>query len=225
MTERPQSKAMGMIKVWGRNTSLNVQKVLWTLDELGLDYERVDIGGAFGGLDTPEFGRLNPNRKIPVIEDGDFVLWESDAIVRYLIDAYGLGALSTSDVKVRAIANQWSAWCKSTVYPDFISGTFQPLIRVPAAERDTAAVDAAAERTGSALKILDAALTGHRFIVGDTMTFADIEIGALFHRYFTLPIARPELPNIMAYHERLKSRPGYQAHVMQDWSVMKVPGA
>lgn len=214
-----------MIKVWGRDSSVNVQKVLWTLDELGLAYERTDVGGTYGGLDTPEFGRLNPNRKIPVIEDGDFVLWESAAIVRYLAEAYGTGSLSPSDVKMRAIANQWSAWCQTVVYAEFIQGVFQPLIRVPSAERDTAAVNAAAERTGKAFKILDASLNGHQFIVSNAMTYADIEIGALFHRYFTLPIARPDLPNLSGMYERLKSRPGYQAHVMKDWNLLKVPGA
>ena len=214
-----------MIKVWGRDTSVNVQKVLWALDEVGQSYDRVDCGGAFGGLDTEEFGRLNPNRKIPVIEDGEFVLWESTAIVRYLAEAYGAGSLSPSDLKARAIAQQWANWCLTTVYADFITHTFSPLIRVPAAERDTAAVTAAAARVGKSMQILDGHLANTDFLAGSALTFADIEVGALMHRYFTLPIERPALPNATAWYERLQTRPGFQTHVMKDWSKMKVPGA
>lgn len=214
-----------MIKVWGRDTSVNVQKVLWALDEVGQPYERVDCGGAFGGLDTDEFARLNPNRKIPVIEDGDFVLWESGAIVRYLAEAYSAGSLSPTDVKARAIAQQWSIWCLTTLYADFIAHTFSPLIRVPAAERDTAAVNAAAARVGKTMQILDTHLASSNFLAGPVLSFADIEVGALMHRYFTLPIERPDLPNAAAWYERLKTRPAYQTHVMKDWTLMKVPGA
>ena len=214
-----------MLKVWGRNTSVNVQKVLWAIDELALPYERVDVGGAFGGLDTPEYARLNPNRKIPVLEDGDFSIWELGAIVRYLAEAYGTGTLWPADIKSRALATQWCNWCQNTVYVEFIVNTFQPLIRETAAERDTKALAAAAERVGKSFQILDQALAGHDFIVGDGLSFADIEIGALMHRYFTLPIERPALPNLEAWYGRLKTRPAYQKHVMQDWTMMKIPGA
>ncbi len=214
-----------MLKVWGRDTSVNVQKVLWALDELGLAYERVDVGGAFGGLDAPEYIALNPNRKIPVLEDGDFSIWESGAIVRYLAEAHGAGKLLPADVKARALATQWSIWCESTVYVDFIAKTFIPLVRITAAERDTTSVAAAADRVGTSFQILDSALGEHDYLVGDTLTFVDIEIGTLMHRYFTLPINRPEVPNLEAWYERLKTRPAYQKHVMQDWTKMKIPGA
>jgi len=214
-----------MMKLWGRNTSVNVQKVLWALDELGLAYERIDAGGAFGGLDTPEYARLNPNRKIPVLEDGDFSIWESGAIVRYLAEAYGAGMLSPADLKSRALATQWCNWCLGSVYVDFIVHTFQPLIRVTAAERDTRSLAAAAERVGKAFQILDQALAGHDFIVGDALSFADIEIGSLMHRYYTLPIDRPALPSVEAWYGRLKTSPAYQKHIMQDWTIMKIPGA
>jgi len=213
------------MKLWGRDTSVNVQKVLWVLDELGLPYERIDVGGPFGGLDTPEYARLNPNRKIPVLEDGNFSIWESGAIVRYLAEAYGAGKLWPADVKSRALATQWCNWCQGSVYVDFIVNTFQPLIRVTAAERDSGSLAAAAERVGKAFQILDPALAGHDFIVGDELSFADIEIGALMHRYFTLPIDRPALPDVEAWYGRLKTRPAYQKHIMQDWTTMKIPGA
>lgn len=214
-----------MLKVWGRNTSVNVQKVLWSLEELNLEFEREDVGGAFGGLDTAEFGRLNPNRKIPVLQDGDFSLWESGAIVRYIAETYGEGSLSPSGIRERALATQWCGWCQSSLYVDFIGNTFQPLIRVTAAERDVQSLEAAADRVGKTLTILDRALEGHDFVVGDSLTFADIELGALMHRYFTLPISRPDLPNVRAWYDRLATRPAYQANIMQDWTKMKIPGA
>ncbi|MBU2583045.1 MAG: glutathione S-transferase family protein [Alphaproteobacteria bacterium] len=214
-----------MLKVWGRDTSINVQKVLWALDELSLPYERIDAGGAFGGLDTPEYATLNPNRKIPVLEDGDYSVWESGAIIQYLADAYGAGRLWPENVKQRALVSQWARWCHINVYSDLIVGAFQPLIRVTAAERDDAAVAAAAGRVGKSFEILDPALHGHDFLVGNQLSVADIEIGTLLHRYFTMPIGRPDLPNVAAWYERLSTRPAYRKHVMQDWTLMKIPGA
>lgn len=214
-----------MIRIWGRDSSVNVQKVLWALDEVGRPYERIDAGGAFGGLDTEDFARLNPNRMIPVIDDDGFVLWESGAIVRYLAEAYGAGTLSPDDVKVRARATQWSLWCQGTLYAGFISGVFHHLIRVTAAERDDALVAANATLTGKRLAMLDAAMGDHQFIVTDTPAFVDIEIGSLLHRYFTLPIERPDLPRLERYYQTLGERPGYRAHVMKDWVQMKIPGA
>lgn len=214
-----------MIRLWGRDTSVNVQKVLWTLDEVGQAYERIDAGGAFGGLDTPEFVQMNPNRKIPVLKDGDFVLWESSAIVRYLAEAYGAGSLAPADVKGRAIANQWCGWCESMIYQDFIGKTFQPLVRVTAAERDNESVAAAAQRVGSALQVLDGAMGAKPFVTGNTLTYADIEIGAIMHRYFTVPIERPSLPNLTGWYRRLAERPSYQTNIMKDWTLMKIPGA
>lgn len=214
-----------MLRLWGRDTSVNVQKALWAIDELGLEFERIDAGGAFGGLDTAEYAKLNPNRKIPVLEDGDFSVWESGAIVRYLAEAHGAGKLVPADVRERALATQWSHWCQSSLYADFITETFIPLIRVTAAERDHAAVTAAAERVGKSLHILDQSLGRTDFLVSDELSFADIEIGALMHRYFTLPIERPPLPAVEAWYELLKTRPAYQNRIMQDWTQMKIPGA
>ncbi|MCH9808965.1 MAG: glutathione S-transferase family protein [Alphaproteobacteria bacterium] len=214
-----------MIKVWGRNTSVNVQKVLWALEELGQNFERVDVGGPFGGLDTPEFAKLNPNRKIPVIEDDGLVLWESGAIVRHLAETYGAGTLAPKDAKQRAIAAQWSDWCVTTLYPDVIGGCFQQLVRVTAAERDNAAVRQAAQRAGENLRGLDGTLADTPFIAGDALSFADIIVGTLMYRYMTMPIERPELPNVEAWYQRLTERPAYQTHAMLDWQKMKIPGA
>jgi glutathione S-transferase len=214
-----------MLKVWGRKTSINVQKVMWAVGELGVPYQRVDAGGPFGGLDTPEFAKLNPNRLVPVIEDNGFVLWESHAIVRYLAAEYGAGRLAPADRAQRALADQWMEWANSTIYPDVIVTCFLGLIRTPAKDRNAAAVETAARRAGEMLTILDTQLGGRSYILGDQLTVADIANGALMYRYFSLDIPRPQLRNVEAWYHRLTQRRLYQEHVMVDFQAMKVPGA
>ncbi len=214
-----------MLKVWGRKTSVNVQKVMWALAEIGVAHERIDAGGAFGRTDTPEFSALNPNRLVPVLEDNGFTLWESNAILRYVTDRYGKGGLSPADAQQRACADQWMEWTQSSLYGDIISTIFIGLIRTPAAERNTEAIRVAAKRAGDKLAILDAQLAGRQYILGDTLTVADIPAGSLMYRYFTLPIERPKLPNVEAWHTRLKLRPAYREHVCVDYASLKVAGA
>jgi glutathione S-transferase len=214
-----------MLKVWGRKTSINVQKVMWAVGELDIPHQRIDAGGPFGGLDTPDFGKLNPNRLVPVIEDDGFVLWESHAIVRYLAAEYGAGRLAPAERKQCALADQWMEWANSTIYPEVIVTCFLGLIRTPAKERDVAAIEAAAKRVGEKLAILDSQLAGRSYILGDQFTVADIANGALMYRYFNLDIPRPRLPNVDAWYQRLTQRKPYQEHVMLDFQALKVPGA
>jgi glutathione S-transferase len=214
-----------MLKIWGRKTSVNVQKVMWAVAELEQPHERIDAGGVFGKTDTAEYGAMNPNRLVPVLEDGSLVLWESSAIVRYLAGRYGKGGLMPSDVGTAAKADQWMEWSITTLYGDIIPGLFVQFVRVTAADRNAAAVDGAAKRSGERLAILDKQLAGKTFILGDTLTMADIAVGTMLYRYFTMPIARPSLPNVEAYYQRLTTRKGYQDHVMIDWVSMKIPGA
>ena len=214
-----------MLKIWGRKTSINVQKVMWAVAELGIAHERIDAGGPFGGLDTQEYGRLNPNRLVPVIEDNGFVLWESDAIVRYLAAAHGQGRLGAADERQRALADQWMEWASTRLYDDIIPTIFLGLIRKPAQDRDNAAIEAAAKRAGERLAILDAQLAGRTYILGDQPTAADIGCGSLMYRYFRLDIPRPRLGNVEAWYQRLAERKAYKDHVMIDYQAMKVPGA
>jgi glutathione S-transferase len=225
MSGRSAPSEGDVLRVWGRATSANVQKVMWAVTELGLTAERVDAGGAFGGLDTPAFAAMNPNRLVPVIDDGGFTLWESDAIVRHLATTYGRGGIMPADAKDAARADQWMSFSAMGLYPDIISTLFHGLVRTPAAERNTAAIEAAARRAGERLAVLDAHLAGRAFVLGDTLTVADIPAGTLMYRYHTLPVARPSLPNVAAWYARLQERPGYRAHVMIDYQVLKVPGA
>jgi glutathione S-transferase len=214
-----------MLKVWGRNTSINVQKVMFAVGELGLDHQRFDFGGQFGGLDTPEYGLLNPNRLVPTIEDKGLVLWESNAIIRHLAQRYGRGTLSPADELTFARADSWMDWSLTTIYNEIITTCFLQLIRTPARERNLGLVETAAYRAGEKLGVLNQQLNGRSYIVGETLTIADIAVGTLMYRYFNLPISRPSLPNVEGWYGRLLRRPAYQEHVMIDFEPMKVPGA
>jgi glutathione S-transferase len=214
-----------MLKIWGRATSLNVQKVAWAAAVLGVPFERIDVGGAFGKLDTPEFAKLNPNRMIPVLQDGDVTLWESHAIVRYLADTYGRGTMASQDRRAYAVADQWMEWAQSTIQPDVNATCFIGLIRTPAATRNVAAIEAAAARAGTNLAILDAHLATQPYVGGMGLSMADIPVGTLMYRYFTLPIARPSLPHVEAWYARLQSHAAYRQHAMVDYAALKVAGA
>ncbi len=216
---------MTMLKIWGRKTSVNVQKVMWAVGELGLAHERIDAGGNFGRLDTPEFGAMNPNRLVPVLDDDGFILWESSPIVRYLAERYGRGTLAPEGRHAYARADQWMEWATTELYRDIIGVCFLGLIRTAAKDRDAAAIAAAAKRAGDKLSLLDRQLDGRAFICGDQLTMADIAVGALMYRYFNLEIERPALGNVEHWYRRLTARPPYQAHVMVDFAAMKVPGA
>jgi glutathione S-transferase len=214
-----------MLKIWGRKTSVNVQKVMWAVAELGLPHERIDAGGPFGKTDTTEYGALNPNRLVPAIDDDGFTMYESNACVRYLANRYGKASLMPADYMGAARADQWMDWSITTLYPDVITTLFQQFVRVTAAERNAPQVEAAAKRAGDKLAILNTQLAGKPFILGDAPTMADISVGTLLYRYYTMPITRPSLPNVEAYYQRLTSRKAYQDHAMIDWVAMKIPGA
>jgi glutathione S-transferase len=214
-----------MLKIWGRKTSVNVQKVMWAVAELGLPHERIDAGAAFGKLDTPEYGALNPNRLVPVLDDNGFTLWESSAIVRYLAEQYGRGTLAPEGRHAFARADQWMEWSITELYRDIIGVCFLGMIRTAAKDRDTAGIAAAAKRAGDKLGILDRHLDGRAFICGDQLTMADIAVGTMMYRYFNLALERPALGNVEHWYGRLSSRKPYQDHVMVDFQAMKVAGA
>ena len=211
-----------MIRIWGRKTSVNVQKVMWAVGELGLPHERVDVGGKFGGLDTPEYGRLNPNRLIPTLEDDGFAVWESYAIVRYLAAKYGEGTLWAADPADRSLAERWIDWTASAFQPAFTNGVFIGLVRTPPERQDRDAIARDVAATGALLKILDAHLAAHPYVAGTAFTMGDIVTGAQLYRYFTLEVERPQLPNVEAWYERLKQRPAYREHVMVPYDELRV---
>jgi glutathione S-transferase len=202
-----------MIRVWGRTNSVNVQKVMWTVAELGLDHERIDAGGAFGGLDSAAYGALNPNRRVPVLEDGGVVVWESNACVRYLAARYGRDSLWPEAPAARAAADMWMDWQISTLHEP-MRDLFWGLIRTPPERRDGAALARAEAALLPLWQMVDAHLAAQPFMAGAALTIGDIPLGAFCHRYFALPIARPAMPALEAWRARLAERTAFRTYVM-----------
>ena len=201
-----------MLKILGRKTSSNVQKVLWCCSELDIPFEREDVGGPFGKNNTPEYLARNPNGLVPTIDDDGLILWESNAIVRYLCAKHGVGKLWPSDVARRADADRWMDWQQTTLAPP-MGILFRALLRQPPEEIDAEQINGAMEKAAAAMRILDAQLAQHSFVAGDTLTMGDIALGNAAHRWFTLPRERPDLPHVAQWYARLNDRPGYRQHV------------
>lgn len=203
-----------MLRIWGRKNSINVQKVMWAVAELGIPHERIDAGGPFGGLDTEAFGALNPNRRIPVIDDDGTIIWESHAIVRYLAGKFGMGSLMPDNIGLRAKTDMWTDWVEADLQPAFTGGVFWNFYRTPEAQRNWPLIRQGIARSAILFRLLDQQLEGRSFIAGETLTFGDIPAGAQLFRYFELEIDRPSLPNVEAWYARLKERETYRTHVM-----------
>jgi len=195
--------------IWGRLNSHNVKKVAWLAVEAGIAHERRDMGGAFGFTD--EYLAMNPNRLIPTIEDHGFVLWESNAILRYIASQYA-GELWPTDLQLRASADRWMDW--QFGYAEAQRPAFVNLVRKVPADRDMAAVAASAKQAGEMMGILDDALARQPWLSGDDFGLGDIPMGVYAHSWFTLDIDRPERPHVAAWYAKLKTRPGYAANVM-----------
>ena len=200
-----------MLKMWGRNTSSNVQKAMWAVGELKVPCERIDVGGAYGRTKEPFYLAMNPNSLVPTLEEEDgFTLWESNSIVRYLAARHG-GGLEPADTKVRAKAQQWMDWQLSVMGPA-ITPVFWGLIRTPPEKRDQAAIDAGKEKTTAAAQILDAQLGKTRFVAGDEFSYGDIPVGVMTRRYVELVPERPALPNLERWYGELAKRPPFIEH-------------
>ncbi len=202
-----------MIKVLGRANSVNVQKVMWCAAELGLEVERTDIGGAFGGTDTDEFGALNPNRTIPVLVDGSFALWESNAIVRYLCAQYGPAEWGLSSAAQQAQADQWMDWYLTSLHPPMTT-LFWQLIRTDPIDQDAAKIEDAQTTAARKWTLLDRHLSDNRFVLGDQLSMADIPVGCAAYRWHSLEIERPALPNLRRWWDSLVARDAYKDNVM-----------
>ncbi|MGH8723552.1 MAG: glutathione S-transferase family protein [Burkholderiales bacterium] len=200
-----------MLKIWGRVNSVNVKKVLWAAEELGLQYQRVDAGMQFGVVKTPEYRKLNPNSLVPTIEDDGFVLWESHSIVRYLGAKHGAGTLWPADLKQRADSDRWMDW--ATTFQASFRAVFWGLVRTPPEQRDMKLIEESRKRCGELLAIPDQALAGRPFFAGNALTIGDIPLGCHVHLWMRLPIERPEHPNLRRWFERLCARPAYKKAV------------
>jgi len=202
-----------MIKIWGRKNSINVQKVLWCCDELKIPYQRVDAGLQAGDVDTPAYRALNPNGLVPTIEDGKFVLWESNAILRYLAAKHGLDPFWPTNLETRASADRWMDWYISTLWMH-MRPLFLQLIRCTADERDQTIIDTAKEKTLASMEILDTHLGSNPYVAGTEFTLGDIPVGAAVYRWMSLPVERPVLAHVESWYARLGKREAYRQHVM-----------
>jgi len=203
-----------VLRIWGRSSSFNTQKVLWLVGELGLAHEHIPAGGDFGLLDTPEFRVLNPHRRVPVIEDDGAVVWESHTCLRYLAAKYGHGTFWSDDPAVRATAEGWMDWAQTALQPAFLNGVFWGYYRTPEAQRNWPAIKRNLARCTGYFGLLDGILATRPFLVGDSLSLADIPAATSLYRYFELDIARPELPNVTAWYRRLQVRPPFRKQVM-----------
>lgn len=196
------------IALWGRRNSCNVQKPLWLLRELGVPFNHIEVGGAHGGLDDPAYVAMNPNRTVPTLCDGALALWESHAILRYLSAAYGGGAWWPDDPARRAIVDQWTDWVATSFQGPWIN-LFWLTVRTPADRQDVERIAAELVRARKTFAILDARLAETPFLAGDAPTYADVAAGVCLYRWMTMPVDRPETPNVSAWYERLKQRPSF----------------
>ena len=196
-----------MLKIWGRLTSVNVQKVVWCADELGLEYERVEAGGKFGIVNTPEYLAMNPNGLVPLIEHDGYVLWESNAITRYLAARYGEGSLWPTDIQMRADADRWMDWQAVSFNPAIGPGFWQ-LIRTAPEKRDAAVIEAARANGEKKLALLDQHLATRDFVAGASFTMGDIPLGCSVDRWYKLPLPRESHPHVERWYQRLRERKG-----------------
>ena len=203
-----------MLKVWGRRSSFNVQKVMWLVGELELVHEHIDAGGKFGGLDAPAFLAMNPHGRVPVIADGDATVWESHAILRYLAARHGAGPFWSDDLVARARVDGWMDWSQTSLQPDFLVGVFWGFYRTPEDKRNWQAIRASLARFVRHFEKLDRLLEGRPFLLGEALTLADITAGTSLYRYFELQIERPALPQVERWFRTLARRAAYRVHVM-----------
>ena len=200
------SESANALHIWGRMSSINVKKVVWAAQELGLAFRRSEAGGQFGVVKTPEYMGLNPNSLVPVIEDGGYVLWESNVIVRYLCARYSMGRFYPEELHERFDAERWMDWEQTTMQ---VGGrnAFLQWIRTPADKRNPALIAESVAVFEPLLQSLDAHLAGRSYMVGERFTMADIPVGVQVQRWFGLPQPRPPRPNIERWYASLVARP------------------
>ena len=214
---------MSQITVWGRKSSVNVQSVLWCLEELGLAYSRINAGFTYGVVTTPAFLEMNPNGKVPVLVDGDGpAIFEAGAILRYLATQYSEAPFWPDTPSARAIVDKWAEWAKINFASHFISDVFWPLVRIPPSQRDCATIAVALALIEKDLAVANKILATHDYLAGDDFSLADIQLGHCLYRYYDIDIVRADLPHLQAYYGRLQKRQGFLKHVMVSYDELRV---
>jgi glutathione S-transferase len=202
-----------MLRIWGRATSSNVMKVLWLCEELGIPFERIDLGGPFGGTQAPEYLARNPNALVPTIEDDGFVLWESNAILRYLVRTRAPShPIYPADPRAAADCDRWMDWQQTALNPPLVTVYFT-LFRIPEPERDWAAFAKAKAQVEALFAMLDARLATRRFLCGEAFTLADIALGIYAYRWLALDLEKPATPNLRRWHDEIATRAGFSKYV------------
>jgi len=203
-----------MLKIFGRNNSINVQKVMWAIGELGLPHERIDVGGAFGRNKEPDYLAMNPNGLVPTLQEDDgFILWESNTIVRYLAAKHGAGTLEPKNLQEQALASQWMDW-QYTVAAPAIFDLFWGLVRTPPEQRNAQAIETAKRKTIDAMYILNKQLGKTAFMAGDNFSMGDIPVGLFAYRYRKLVPDGPSLSHAARWAAAIEGRPAFQQHVL-----------
>jgi len=201
------------MKIWGRTTSSNVQKVMWGIGEMGIACERIDVGGSFGKNREPAYLAMNPNGLVPTLEEDDgFILWESNSILRYLAAKHQAAVLEPKDQRTRALAHKWMDWQLSVLGPA-ITPVFWGMVRTPPEKRDQAAIDAGKKKTADAVKMLDDQLGKSKFLAGDAFSYGDIPAGIMVRRYRDLVPERPRFDNVERWYAAIAARPAFDQHV------------
>jgi glutathione S-transferase len=202
-----------MIKIWGRNTSSNVQKAMWAIGEIGLPHERIDVGGAFGKNREAAYLAMNPNGLVPTLEEEDgFLLWESNSIVRYLAAKHKSAVLEPADLRMRALASKWMDWQLAVLGPA-ITPVFWGTIRTPPEKRDYTAIEEGKKKTTAAIQMMEGQLAKTAYLAGDAFSYGDIPVGIMAYRYRQLVPDRPALPNFERWYGAIAARPAYKAQV------------
>jgi glutathione S-transferase len=197
-----------VLKIWGREDSLSVQKVMWCVRELGIPHQQINAGRQYGILDEPWYRAMNPNGTVPTIDDDGFVLWESNAILKYLCAKHSMGQLCPSDPREYADADRWISWQGTELWPP-MRQILLSLVRTPAERQDKQRIADLIATTTRHWTILNGRLEGRDYIMGPRLTMADIAFGAHVYRWFTYPIGRPHLPHLEAWYRRLCAREHY----------------
>ena len=212
-----------MLKIWGRQSSSNMQALMWCVGELGLEFDRTDAGFTYGVVDKPEYRAMNPNGTVPTVIDGDNPpLWETGAILRYLAGKYGSDAFWPKDPYARADVDRWAELSKINLASNFTAPVFWRTVRTAPSRRDPAAIDDALRKLGEFLDVAETHLARQRYLADDHFTLADIQFGHCLYRYFDIDIDRANRPNLRRYYETLADRPAYREHVMISYEELRV---